>query len=380
MITAFKPPVKPLSETWIGDADLQKLEESQKRADLFALRKSEVDRRLQQTTEWRNKVHQALQTKDVGPRERRTMEIDMETATRELDNLAHDLDFILEQIEVEKRVQGQAQARLDIIKAERSESVWMVSSLGIPMQWRIGEKKEEPVANEQSASSIPKYFDDDDAETEEEEELEELSQDSLVATEPVVHLLAPDSVCEGADGTVYVTDTLHSCIRKIVPAGTVHHFAGRETTHADLIPPPPPPKPTRPATRIRSRRAAEGEEGEGEEEEEEKEEEGGGEEGTKSEEVNEEKREGKETEDGGEKEKTETGEEKEEEKGETGKGEEEKTEEANEETAKMDEGEEEKEGTEEEKKQAEKAEEGKTEEETKTTEEEKDHRDRKSVV
>jgi sugar lactone lactonase YvrE len=100
----------------------------------------------------------------------------------------------------------------------------MVTTLGIPHEWRIdGEPESEQRAEESEEKGDGDDDDDDDGF---EEEFPEEPPDGEVL-QPVVHLNSPEGVSvDPHDGSIYVTDTIHCCVRKISPAGRVTNMAG----------------------------------------------------------------------------------------------------------------------------------------------------------
>lgn len=107
----------------------------------------------------------------------------------------------------------------------------MVTTVGIPREWRLGGKPEEPAelsASQQEESQEARQHDDDDDTDNDDDVFGEIPKDpeDEEVLDPVVHLINPEGVCVGPDGSIYVTDSIHSCVRKISAAGRVTNMAG----------------------------------------------------------------------------------------------------------------------------------------------------------
>ena len=104
-------------------------------------------------------------------------------------------------------------------------SIWMVTTLGIPFEWRIAGAPESEEHLQDSEGQ--EEGDGDEHEDSFEEEILEDPPEDAVGVQPAVHLNSPECVCvDPHDGSIYVTDTIHCSVRKVSPAGRITNMAG----------------------------------------------------------------------------------------------------------------------------------------------------------
>jgi hypothetical protein len=103
----------------------------------------------------------------------------------------------------------------------------MVSSLGVPRPQRVmvpSTQKPDVVAapSNEEAQGEHSWMDGDDV-----EELYDEEDES--SREPSALLNNPEGICLDKSGSIFVTDTIRSCVRRITPQGKVLRFAGTDT-------------------------------------------------------------------------------------------------------------------------------------------------------
>lgn len=227
---------RPLGEL-TGSGDQEHLDESRRRLELAAEKQVELERRLQNVSNYVSSLDRRCADMGLESGEHERLLNDRATAERQGAELESEVADIKEEIAIEQARQDELTALI----AEEEErgaksSVWMVSSLGVPGPARsrdsgpavTGEAPNDPGVTQNvkdgggegdrdSSSGDEINVDEEDFEDDEDEEYGE-----------VVPLNNPEGICVSGSGIVYVTDTVRSCIRSISQRGKVYAVAGRD--------------------------------------------------------------------------------------------------------------------------------------------------------
>ena len=105
----------------------------------------------------------------------------------------------------------------------------MVTTLGMARRLGVGAEasaEEQGVKEEGQHAQDEQDLDDDNHVFEEEFEGVDGAEEGGEETVPAVMLSSPEGVCVGADGSIFVTDTVHCCVRKVSAGGRVTNVAG----------------------------------------------------------------------------------------------------------------------------------------------------------
>lgn len=239
---------KPLGEL-AGTGERELLDETTRKLELAVERRGEVERRLNNVANVVSAFEKRCSEHGLDERELRRMLDDKSSAEIQRTELDADLAEVCSEIALEES----RQKELIALMAEEEErnlksSVWMVSSLGVPGAQRLkvlnpaGAAQVSPTAGAiADKETVPFKVgggagEGDESSGDEVNIDEELEGDDDDDDEEVVPLNNPEGVCVSVKGTLYVTDTVRSCVRSITQRGKVHRFAGRGTAgHADGV-------------------------------------------------------------------------------------------------------------------------------------------------
>ena len=231
MISSHRPPKRPLGEIAASDHDASLLAASERAEEDAVSLLAECARRLKQARDFAALV--AARAEDpaaalYSEEERDRLASDLAKAARETRELEGESSALCEEIEAQHLVQEAAKERLRILAGQDEGSIWMVTTLGVPREVRLGGPTAEAAGG---ADAEPRAASEDEDDEDEEEDVlgDKIPTDLAETTEglaPTAMINSPEGVCVGPDGAIYVTDTIHCVVLKVSGAGRVTLLAG----------------------------------------------------------------------------------------------------------------------------------------------------------
>ena len=176
MISSHRPPKRPLGEIAASDHDANLLAASERAEEDAVSLLAECARRLKQARDFAALV--AARAEDpaaaqYSEEERDRLASDLARAARETRELEGESSALCAEIEAQHLVQEAAKERLRILAGQDEGSIWMVTTLGVPREVRLGGPTAEAAGGADAESRAANDDEDEDDEDEDEDESED---------------------------------------------------------------------------------------------------------------------------------------------------------------------------------------------------------------